>query len=463
MVTSYKIILSDNNISLLYHENDCIYYSRSTHITNPVSVIKSVLPNFSAGISQEGMLYVFSYAPSSDIFISRLENDSFVTKPILKLHSSPYRQKISFYAKTDTLCIIANSSDNQLSSLMYFRLDKNGWSTPQRIDTVSSQYTPPYLSTVTSPNTIGLIYYLAPSTLIYRNVSMDPFEIGESVTISRSTLEITDISSVFHENTVHITYIAKGTFSTQLVYKTKTDTSTENVRVLYEGRKIDDCVIFSYNEKLFVMWKVNSVFMYTVSENNGHSFSTVKTMRLSPDKYIKAEVVIHNFSNNFSASELFISSSGNIILPSEVSLIKYSELNIADISEMQPAFSQPNSPYSSADKIKELENQLKLKDEEITKLYSTASEKLTALKSENKSLTDSLDKMTVEYNKEKMLSDNLKLKISMLEKEILTARQTPKIQQINTQPNYIEASAANNETPQNDKSDSTQPTEEEID
>lgn len=121
---------------------------------------------------------------------------------------------------------------------------------------------------------------------------LSPYTMGSLTPLIQTPTNCIDISIVNDAERIHILYIVRGMFRTQVVYQYKQTTVISAPRVLWEDANCDNCLIYMEQGKVVLMWTVNNQPMRCTSENNGATFGIAERFTAGfPTQCFKGELV----------------------------------------------------------------------------------------------------------------------------------------------------------------------------
>ncbi len=266
----------------------CFYYSKEREIIcrtyennkwgRGIRVLSNTRPNFTVTIGKESMIYLFCQENIGDIVLCTGKDDEWKSKVILKNQSNKiYPIQLYPIITDDGICLTYNvpvPDDNKSNYIVFQKLDANGqWSQASRIDKFVSMQDDLYkVQSISNEHMILFYQTRTPeNNLGYREIN--PYMQGDYNIFHSTAYNIIDSSFLTTNNTIHVLYIVKSMFSTQLLYRKKESKQFSNPITIWEGQKINNCLIFFANDKLYATYTHNGQLFYCISENKGISFS----------------------------------------------------------------------------------------------------------------------------------------------------------------------------------------------
>ncbi len=120
----------------------------------------------------------------------------------------------------------------------------------------------------------GLVFYQNKGQDLqigYREIT--PRRYGDFIPVLSTGYSVTDMSFLTTYEGIHFLFICKGMFSGQLVYRKRTDIGLSAPVVIYEGQRIEHCLLFYLKNRLHVTFMIGGQPYMCVSNDDGDSFS----------------------------------------------------------------------------------------------------------------------------------------------------------------------------------------------
>lgn len=296
----------ENSIFYKTYEND--KWSEAT------VVLPNTLDNFTVTLSQDGTIYIFCQNLFGDIVLCTCnKNLSNWSNKILLKNQSNKIHTILFYPiiKSNGLCIIYNvPSDNGSSQLISQNVNSAGeWSKPKFIDNllglnsnmfqvqnISSEHLIVFYQSKRNENNIG-----------YREIALSRF--SDFKPIHLTSYQIVDTSFITTNNAIHALYAVKSMFSYQILYRKKTGDSFDKPVIIWEGQKVDNCLLSIVNSIIYATFKYRGQLFICSSTNQGTTFSKPEIYRNKISTNLKKCIYIsENFMDEkkFFVKELYV-------------------------------------------------------------------------------------------------------------------------------------------------------------
>lgn len=230
----------------------------------------------------EGQLYL---ASSSDF--SKWEH-----RPMMRGTQNTDHTKFFLLPSEDAFHIIYHlpTESTNVDSLVYTVFRNGQWEKPYQIDRFMPMQKTPFLARRLSREHIILYYRTGRNVLSAREMLLTPYTMGSVTPLIQTPSPYTDVSIVNDNEKIHMLYIVRGMFRTQVVYQYKRTSAISTPRILWEDTNCDNCLAFLENGKVILMWTANGQPMRCVSENGGASFGPVERyMEKFPGYCLKGE------------------------------------------------------------------------------------------------------------------------------------------------------------------------------
>lgn len=178
-----------------------------------------------------------------------------------------------------------------IDSLVYCAFRNGRWETPSQIDRFIPFGRTIFLARRLSKEHIILYYRTARNTWCAREMLLTPYTLGSLTPLIQTQTNFVDISIVNDMERIHILYITRNMFRTQVIYQYKQTTAVSTPRVLWEDTNCDNAMAFLENGKVVLMWTANGRPLRCISENNGATFGVVEHYTGSfPSQCFKGEL-----------------------------------------------------------------------------------------------------------------------------------------------------------------------------
>jgi hypothetical protein len=297
-MNSYIVRLKDDTLFCFYYINGK-GISFKEFINNKWSKEQSLLltgsDNFTVSIDVEGFIYLVCQDSVGDLSISNNKNGSWESRVILKNQAaSIYKISMQPIFTQTGMSLIYNipSQDDKGHNLVLQSLNDSGvWSPAARIDKFYATHGKMYqLQMLNSSH--GILFYQTRGTeniLGYREITPDKF--GNFYSFYKSSYQVLDSSFLTTASTIHVLFIVKTMFSSQLLYKKKDNNEFSTSTVIWDAPRMDNCHLFFSNDNLYISYVNNGHLYMCMSEDKGNTFS-------KPIKYRK-KFCLHPVKANY--------------------------------------------------------------------------------------------------------------------------------------------------------------------
>ncbi len=313
----YVIGLNEKTLVYFYYANNKIFSSTYDNgiWTKAKLVADNVMETFSFCLSPSNNFNIFYQDMEANVTLLTNENDNWEKKIILYNNDSQEKMLLHFSSLyIDNIFYIffiqKNGSTKNLVSQQL--LDNQKWSNPQ----------------VVGKNILGtnelysiynnlITYCSVNENLSYGYISLTESGFSTFTPLFKTKQTIVDKSIILIKDTFHVVFCIKGLFSYQLVYKKICNGEETMNKIIYEGQKIRNPIIFSANERLYISYIFNNSIYYTYSNDFGDKFEKVIKNRNNYTNLKKA-IYVKNYENGYIASEMYCNNKNKIILIDEV-------------------------------------------------------------------------------------------------------------------------------------------------
>lgn len=333
----------DNHLWYFFYSNyNSICYSlySNKHWSNPVTVIKDVNYNFSVNLTDEDGIYVFCQDKLGNVVLCLYEDEKWNSKIILENKADEIHDinfQILFSNQSLDLMYSMPILGEKNAQLIYHSKDNNKWTSPQILDTIIPfKYRPFILQKITNNHNIAFYEKRGNDCALgYREFSSTLKKWGNFNPFHSTSYTYIDQSFLTTENTIHVLYIVKTSFSYQLIYKYKNGSEWSPQLIIYECNKIDICSLFILDNQLWIIWYINSQLYTCISQNLGKTFT-------KPTRYQGNYITIPikaSFISNIKQKE-------EKLYLREILLYDQPIPELLLIPELYPDFYEPNSNIS---------------------------------------------------------------------------------------------------------------------
>lgn len=370
---SIKILRTKKNELMLFSHSDTnnsIVFKKyeNTRWSYPQSIITNVDPFFSLCVSDDERIFILCRDKNGNIYLCRSDNDMLWESKVLlqnqREESIFSRFFISFNNNTLSLIYNIPSRESKVHYLMNTSFVKGEWSEPEKIDEFIPFDKNPYIINCIKDNHIILYFKTSESTVNSREMLLSPTTLGNLNGIIQTSQICTDISILTTSEKIHILYTTRGMFSSQLVYKSKSEAKISTPRVIWEGQRCEGCILFKIKSRLWIMWISGGIVFYTISDDNGITFENPLRYKGEFCRHpTKVEYIDNCTFDGAEISEIYVDKENN----NEIMIIPdlYSGF-YSQNAQTQTLSQSSNNNYSSSDEGQRLKNKLALCEAQIS-------------------------------------------------------------------------------------------------
>lgn len=279
--TNVKYLKMPNgNFYLFYHENNTLFLRTNTNIgwSSPQILSERTTPIFSVCQFGEACYVLYSTMEGNLFMASSRDFVNWDHRPMMGGAPSSGKTKFFMIPNEDTFHVIYHlpTESTGVDSLVYTAFRNGQWEKPYQIDRFIPFGKTIFLARRLSKDHIILYYRTSRNTWSAREMLLSPYTMGSLTPMIQTPSNYIDISIVNDSERIHVLYIVRGMFRTQVVYQYKQTSAISTPRVLWEDSNCDNCLAFLENNQLVLMWTVNGQPLRCISENNGAAFGAVE-------------------------------------------------------------------------------------------------------------------------------------------------------------------------------------------
>lgn len=403
-----KYLKTKKSFSLFYYEHGSILCRRyeEDQWTVPQKIADKTVPVFSL-CQYEETVYLLYANIDGNLFLSS-------SRDLKQWNHQPMSAELKQNGNTRFFLLPSENSihliyhkpteSTGIDALVYTSFQNGKWEKPYQIDRFLPMPNIPFLSRRLSQEHIILYYRTGRNIISAREMLLEPYTLGSVTPLIQTPSPCSDLSIVNDSERIHMLYIVRGMFRTQVVYQYKHTSAISTPRILWEDNNCDSCLIYLDNEKVISMWTANGQPMRCISENNGTSFGTVeKYTDPFPSRCMKAELI--GADDPWNSAECY-GDGQNGFLPAVFPLTAPSAQHKQNRQQI------PHPEHLKA--YTALQESHKQQVEELSALLAQRSDEIAAVNAKWKSQTEKLESELAAMQKENAL---LKQKISDTEKD----------------------------------------------
>ncbi|WP_312046677.1 hypothetical protein [Anaerotignum sp.] len=291
-----KYLKMPNGYFCLFYRQGTILFLRtnsSTGWSTPQIIAERIGSTFS--ICQFGEICYVLYTTTGGI-LNIASSKDFVNwehEPLIGMTINSNNPKFFIVPTENTLHIIYHlpTETKGIESLVYCAFRNGRWEAPTQIDRFIPFGRTIFLARRLSKEHIILYYRTARNTWCAREMLLTPYTLGSLTPLIQTLTNFVDVSIVNDMERIHILYITRNMFRTQVTYQYKQTTAVSTPRILWEDTNCDNAMAFLENGKLMLMWTANGRPLRCISENNGATFGVVEHYTGSfPSQCLKGEL-----------------------------------------------------------------------------------------------------------------------------------------------------------------------------
>lgn len=404
-----KYLKTKNAFYLFYYEQGsilCRYYAAEGW-TLPQKIAEKTAPIFSLCQYREKTHLLYTNVNGQLFMASTDDFSQWDHHSMAEELKSSGNTKFFLLPTEDTFHLIYHqpTESTGIDALVYTSFQNGKWEKPYQIDRFMPMQKTPFLSRRLSKEHIILYYRTGRNIISAREMLLEPYTMGSVTPLIQTPFPCSDLSIVNDSEKIHMLYIVRGMFRTQVVYQYKHTSAISTPRILWEDNNCDNCMVYLQNGNVILMWTVNGQPMRCTSETGGTSFGAVeKYTDRFPSRCLKAELIGAETSE-FNSAECYGEGTG--FLPA---IYPLSAPSAAQKIIRQPI---PQPDYSKA--YTALQESHRKQLEELSSLLAQRSDEIASVNARWKAQTEKLEKELTALRQENAL---LKLKSAETKKSV---------------------------------------------
>ena len=403
-----KYLKTKNAFYLFYYEQGsilCRYYAAEGW-TLPQKIAEKTAPIFSLCQYREKTHLLYTNVNGQLFMASTDDFSQWDHHSMAEELKSSGNTKFFLLPTEDTFHLIYHqpTESTGIDALVYTSFQNGKWEKPYQIDRFMPMQKTPFLSRRLSKEHIILYYRTGRNIISAREMLLEPYTMGSVTPLIQTPFPCSDLSIVNDSEKIHMLYIVRGMFRTQVVYQYKHTSAISTPRILWEDNNCDNCMVYLQNGNVILMWTVNGQPMRCTSETGGTSFGAVeKYTDRFPSRCLKAELIGAETSE-FNSAECYGEGTG--FLPAIYPLSAPSAAQKITRQPIQPDYSKAYTALQESHR-----NQL----EELSSLLAQRSDEIASVNARWKAQTEKLEKELTALRQENAL---LKLKSAETKKSV---------------------------------------------
>jgi len=383
MVKNHKVVLMQNphvkylqgsngSFHLFYHEHGVIFLRSYVNNawTMPIVLAETASPMFSLS-EYESTGYILYTTMDGNLFLAT--STDFVNwehKSMMRGSQNPSKTKFFMMPTENAFHIIYHmpTESTGIDSLVYTVFQNGRWEKPYQIDRFLANANNPFFARRLDQEHVILYYRTGRNVWSAREMLLSPYTMGSLTPLFQTPTPCTDLSIVNDNERIHLLYVVKGMFRTQLVYQYKHTLAVSTPRIIWEGPSCENCLAYFEHGNLILIWTVNAQPYRCLSENNGALFGSIEKFTTTfPGQCVKGEC-IGTQNEAINASEFFGDAAKGYLpsfLPAQIS--RPSDAPSArDISPADPNKASAALKESHQQQLQELTQLLSQRSDEIS-------------------------------------------------------------------------------------------------
>lgn len=392
-----KYLKTKNQDTLLvYFERNTLFFKIGTQSgwSHPQIIADQVNPSFALNQYQQEIFVLYS-TRLGELYIIRTKDFIKWDRKQISIEKRDLSQTKFFMIPDQNALHLFYHIPTEITNVhaLIYTVFRNGkWEKPCQIDRFLPFGQTPFFTGKRHQKHILLYYRTARNIITAREMLLSPSTIGSMYPVVQTPYPCSDLSIIQDRERIHLLYIIKGLFRSQVIYQYKQSASISAPRILWESSSCEQCLIFQQNNKLNAIWISNNQPYCCQSTNNGNSFSPIEQYTaLFPYHCIKGEFLAEE-NSSLNASEAFGDAQNGFqlaIFTSSASAITLLTNDIIAASRPSPETTTGFSfeQTSKSQQIEELTKLLVHRGEEIAKLNMRWREKHNQTETEKQNLS----------------------------------------------------------------------------
>lgn len=246
--------------------------------TAPQKIAEKTAPVFS--LCQYGdLVYLLYSSGEGQLFLASSKDCSqWEHRPMMSGSHQTGRTKFFLLPSETAFHVVYHlpTESTGVDSLVYTSFQDGQWEKPYQIDRFLPMGRTPFFARRLSREHIILYYRTGKNVLCAREMLLSPYTMGSVTPLIQTPSPLLDVSIVNDSERIHMLYIVRGLFRSQVVYQYKHTTAISTPRVLWEDINCDNCLIYLEQGNVVAMWTVNGQPMRCISQNGGGTFGPME-------------------------------------------------------------------------------------------------------------------------------------------------------------------------------------------
>ncbi len=292
-----KYVRGNNGLLFVFYLENQTIYMELCHGKQPIprkAVGENVAQMFSLCQYQEMVYLLFATNDGSLMLASTKDFSNWKHRVIME--DVPYGGRTKFFMipMEDAFHVVYHmpTESTGVHSLVYTVFREGVWEKPYQIDRFLYGEQVPFFARRLSREHIVLYYRTARNTWSAREMLLSPYTMGSLTPLIQTPTPCMDLSVVNDDERIHVLYVVRNLFRTQVVYQYKQRLAISTPKVIWEDANCDNCSVVISGEKVILMWTVNQQPMRCVSDNQGTTFGLVERYTGDfPERCFKGELI----------------------------------------------------------------------------------------------------------------------------------------------------------------------------
>lgn len=246
--------------------------------TAPQKIAEKTAPIFS--LCQYGdLVYLLYSSGEGQLFLASSQDCSqWEHRPMMGGSHQTGRTKFFLLPSETAFHVVYHlpTESTGVDSLVYTSFQDGQWEKPYQIDRFLPMGRTPFFARRLSREHIILYYRTGKNVLSAREMLLTPYTMGSVTPLIQTPAPLLDVSIVNDSERIHMLYVVRSLFRSQVVYQYKHTAAISTPRVLWEDMNCDNCLIYMEQGNVIAMWTVNGQPMRCISQNGGGTFGPVE-------------------------------------------------------------------------------------------------------------------------------------------------------------------------------------------
>lgn len=419
----------NQDLYLFFHETGTLYYKALTlgGWSHTQILAEKTGPMFSIAYYENQVFVLYSSIDGMLMLAKTTDFNHWERRQLLPEKRDLSRTKFFMSPDQNAFHLIYHlpTENTGIHSLIYASFQNGEWTNSYQIDRFMPFVGESFLTGQVSRNHVIVYYRTARNVISAREMLFSPYTIGSVNPIIQTPYPCVDISIINDSQRIHLLYIVKGMFRSQVVYQYKQSASISTPRVIWEDVSCENCMVFQEKGQLKLMWISGGQPYLCVSENNGGNFLAVEKYTASfPKHVVKGQFIQANpegapiqaaeaLGDSREGYAMAVFGAGQNVTTQPVMINAASSSNTFENSMLQQTASQEDNVYlEQQEQIEELTRLLSQRSEEITEVNARWKEQTQALEQEIIALQRSLYMQQQENQQLKQTLEGLEQRLS---------------------------------------------------